>query len=144
MSEHDQVREWLALSAAGLLECAEERRVRAHTAECEACAAGLEDYAGLLAGLRALPVPQPPAHLVTRTAALVLMEADRRQGACFAAGAAILVFVLILAAGGTLRMLWGDSVALGWLLWAMLSSLFGAAAALVLTAGRRSLERRSV
>ena len=144
MSEHDQVRDWLALSAAGLLECAEERRVREHMAQCSACAAEMEEYAGLSAGLRALPAPQPPAHLVTRTTALLLMETDRRQGAYFAGGAAILVFILVFAAGATLRMLWGDSAALAWLLWATLSSLLGAAAALVLTATRRRFERRIV
>jgi len=144
MSEHETVRNWLALSAAGLLECGEERRVHEHAARCAECAAELEDYALLSAGLRALPAPQPPDHLVTRTAALLLVEADRRQASYFAAGASILVFVLALAIGQTLRMLLGDEAAFVWVIVATVSSLFGAAAALVLTAARRRFERSIV
>jgi len=140
MSEHERVREWLALSAAGMLECGEERRVRDHAAQCVACRAELDEYADLSAGLRTLPAPQPPSHLVAQTAALVALEADRRQGSYFAAGSAILVFILIVAGGETLRMLMGDAAALAWLLWATLSSLCGAAAALVLR-GRRRFQR---
>jgi anti-sigma factor RsiW len=144
MSEHETVRNWLALSAAGLLECGEERRVLEHTAGCAECAAELEEYAGLSAGLRELPAPHPPAQLVARTAALMLMEADRRQGSYLAAGAAILVFVLVAALGQTLRMMLGDQAAYVWILCAVVSSLLGAAAALVLTASRRRCERRIV
>ena len=39
MSEHETVRDWLALSAAGLLEPGEERRVHEHAAACAECAA---------------------------------------------------------------------------------------------------------
>ena len=144
MSEHETVRSWLALSAAGLLECGEERQVREHASQCEECAAELEEYAGLSAGLRALPAPPPPPHLVVRTAALMLMEADRRQGSYLAGGAAILVFVLVLSLGQTLRMTLGDQAAFVWMLGAGVSSLFGAAAALVLTAARRRLQRSIV
>ena len=148
MSEHDTVRSWLTLSAAGLLEPGEERRVHEHAAACAECAAELEDYATLSAGMRALPAPQPPDHLVTRTAALLLVEADRRQGSYFAAGAAILAFVLVLALGQTLRIILGnqlgDQAAVVWMIAATVSSLFGAAAALVLTASRRHSERSIV
>lgn len=144
MSEHETVRTWLALSAAGLLEAGEERQVRAHAAVCADCATELEEYAGLSAGMRSLPAPVPPAHLVSRTAALLLMEADRRQGSYLAGGAAILVFVLALAVGQTLRMILGDQAAYVWMIGATLSSLFGAAAALVLAAARRRSERSIV
>ncbi|MEO8368065.1 MAG: hypothetical protein ABI806_02540 [Candidatus Solibacter sp.] len=148
MSEHETVRSWLALSAAGLLEPAEERRVHEHAVTCPQCSAELEDYAGLSAEMRALPAPQPPDHLVTRTAALLLVEADRRQGSYFAVGAAVLVFVLVLAMGQTLRVILGDELgdqaAFVWLLGATVSSLFGTTAALVLTAARRRTERSIV
>lgn len=149
MSEHDTVRNWLALSAAGLLEASEERQLREHAAQCAECAAELEQYAALSAEMRALPVPNPPAGLVTRTATLMLIEADRRQGSLLAGGAAILVFVMVLTLAETLRITvgdrlgdgWGDRAAMVWMLYATLSSLFGAAAALVLTAARRRFER---
>ena len=70
MSDHESVRELLALSAAGLLDPGEERLVREHVRQCAACAAELDDYAALSAGLSALPAPQPPADLVSRTTAL--------------------------------------------------------------------------
>ena len=47
----------LALSAAGLLEAAEERQVREHARECTACAASLESFGDLAMGLRQLPAP---------------------------------------------------------------------------------------
>jgi hypothetical protein len=144
MSEHETVRGWLALSTAGLLECSEERRVHEHAAGCAECAAELEEYAALSAGVCALPAPIPPAHLVTRTAALLLVDADRRQGSYFAGGAAVLMFVLILAMGQSLRLMLGDSAAYVWMVGAVASSLFGAAAALVLTVTRRRPERSIV
>ena len=67
MSDHESVRELLALSAAGLLDPDEERLVREHARQCAACAAELDAYATLSAGLSALPSPQPPADLVRRT-----------------------------------------------------------------------------
>ncbi len=70
MSDHEQVRQLLALSAAGLLDAGEERLVRDHIRQCTACSAELEEFAALSAGLSALPVPQPSADLVRRTAAL--------------------------------------------------------------------------
>lgn len=144
MSEHETVRNWLALSAAGLLEGGEERRVREHAAACAACAAELEEYAGLSAGLRALPPPRPPDYLVARTAALLLIEADRRQGSWLAGATAILAFVLALALGQALRMTLGDRAAWVWMTCATVSSVLGAAAALVLTASRRRGERSIV
>jgi len=102
MTEHESVRQLLALSAAGLLDAGEERLVREHVGQCAQCAANLDDYLALSAGLSELPAPHPSADLVSRTAMLLAAEADRRQGAVFAAVASIfaLVFVLLLAAYG--------------------------------------------
>jgi predicted anti-sigma-YlaC factor YlaD len=143
MSDHESVRQLLALGAAGLLDAAEERLVREHAHECAACAAELDEFASLSAGLSALPAPQPPAYLLARTTMLLAAEADRRQGAAFAAAAAIFALVFVLLVGQTLRMVAGDTAALAWLLWAVVSSVFGAASALVL-APRRRLERSIV
>jgi predicted anti-sigma-YlaC factor YlaD len=143
MSDHESARQLLALSAAGLLAAGEERLVREHARQCARCAAKLDDYAALSAGLAALPAPHPPAYLLARTTMLVAAELDRRQGAAFAGAAAIFALVFVLLIGQTLRMVAGDTAALAWLLWAVVSSVFGAASALLL-APRRRLERSNI
>jgi predicted anti-sigma-YlaC factor YlaD len=143
MSDHESVRHLLALSAAGLLEAGEERLVREHVRECARCAAKLDDYATLSAGLSALPCPLPLPDLLRRTNTLVAAELDRRQGAAFAGGAAIFALVFVLLIGLALRIVAGDTAALVWLAWALVSSVSGAASALVL-ASRRRLERSIV
>ena len=74
MSEHGEIRELLSLAAAGDLDVAEERRVQAHVAGCEACAAELERWRGVVGDLRRLPTPQPSPGLVARVR--VLAEAE--------------------------------------------------------------------
>ena len=143
MSDHEHVRQLLALSAAGLLDAGEERLVREHARQCTACAAELEEFAALSAGLSALPAPQPPADLVQRTAALLTAEADRRQGAIFAGAAGIFACACVLLIAQILRMLAGDTAALVWLVWVGISSVLGTASAMLL-ASRRRLERRFV
>jgi anti-sigma factor RsiW len=143
MRDHESVRQLLALGAAGLLDAGEERLLREHTRLCAACAAELDEYAALTAGLAALPAPLPPANLGARTAALMAAEADRRQGAVLAGGAAIFALVFVSLIGLALRVMAGDSAALAWLAWALVSSLLGAASAAVL-ASRRHFERRIV
>jgi anti-sigma factor RsiW len=143
MSDHESVRALLALSAAGLLDPDEERLVREHACQCVECAAELEAYASLSAGLSSMPAPQPPAYLVSRTTALVAAEADRRQGAVFAGGAAVFACVFVLLVGQMLRTMVSEDAALVWLVWASISSVLGAACALVL-ASRRRLERSIV
>lgn len=143
MSSHESVRQLLALSAAGLLDAAEERSVREHARQCARCAAKLEDYAALATALCALPCPLPLPDLLRRTSALVAAEVDRRQGTALAGASAVFTFAFVLLVGHTLRVLAGDSAALAWLGWAALTSVFGAASALVLGA-RRRLERSTV
>ena len=143
MSDHEQVRQLLALSAAGLLDAGEERLVREHARQCPACAAELEAFAALSAGLSALPVPHPPADLVRRTSALLAAESDRREGAIFAGAAAIFACVCVLLTAQILRMLAGDSAVLLWFVWVGISSVLGTASALLL-ASRRRFERRFV
>jgi anti-sigma factor RsiW len=143
MSDHEQVSQLLALSAAGMLDAGEERLVRQHARQCTACAAELEEFAALSAELSALPVPQAPADLVLRTSALMAAEADRREGSIFAGAAAIFACVCVLLTAQILRMLVGDSAVLLWLVWVGISSVLGTASAMLL-ASRRRLERRIV
>jgi predicted anti-sigma-YlaC factor YlaD len=143
MNDHERVRQLLALSAAGLLDAGEERLVREHARQCAACAAKLDDYATLAARLSALPCPLPLPDLLRRTNALVAAEVDRRQGAALAGATAVFACVFVLLTGQALRTLAGDSAALAWLGWALISSVLGAASAVVL-ASRRRLERSIV
>jgi predicted anti-sigma-YlaC factor YlaD len=143
MSDHESVRQLLALSAAGLLDAGEERLVREHAHECAACAAELDEFTALSAGLRALPMPQPPAYLLARTSALVAAERDRHQGAVLAAASAAFACIFVVLMGQTLRVLVGNSAALAWFLGASVTSVLGAASALVL-ASRRRIERSIV
>ena len=96
MTAHESLQEMLALSAAGLLEPAEERQVREHIRECRECAQRLDEFADLSAALRGLPVPSAPPDLAVRTQALLAESADRRQAALFAAGSAVLAWSLSL------------------------------------------------
>jgi anti-sigma factor RsiW len=143
MSGHESVRQLLALSAAGLLDAGQERLVREHVGQCARCAAKLADYAALSEGLSALPCPLPLADLLRRTNSAVAAEVDRRQGAVFAGVASIFALVFVLLIGLTLRIVAGDTAALVWLIWAVITSILGVASALVL-ASRRRLERSIV
>lgn len=82
MSEHESIRELLALAAAGVLSTEEERRVRNHASACEQCAADLQAWGRLSQALERMPVPQGPPGLAERTCSRVLDElaaaAERR------------------------------------------------------------------
>lgn len=81
MTEHDAIRELLALAAADALEEKERRRVEAHLPGCAECSAELDRFRALSHGLRRLPTPQAPAMLVERTRQqiqLQLAAADER------------------------------------------------------------------
>lgn len=58
---HEDIRDLMALSAAGLLDAAGERRVLEHARECPECAARLEEIGALARGLRSfLRCGRPP------------------------------------------------------------------------------------
>jgi anti-sigma factor RsiW len=82
MSEHDKIRELLALSATDALTRAEEERVASHLRSCADCAAELDGWRSIAASLRRLPTPQPSAQLVQVTMARAeakLAEQDEHQ-----------------------------------------------------------------
>jgi len=143
MSDHAAIQALLSLSAAGLLDAAQERQVRTHAQECAACAADLDVYGALAGGLRTLPAPQTPPWLVARTAALLAAETDRRHGARLAAACSVFALAFVLLAAITLYVLVGANAAIGWLLWGGITSVGGAVSALVLNSQRR-LERNSL
>ena len=69
MSEHDKIRELLALAAADALTSAEEKQVAEHLGCCIACSNELEAWRQIASELRGLPMPQPSSWLVQATLA---------------------------------------------------------------------------
>lgn len=69
MTDHNKIREWLALAAADALDAKESEQVMQHARDCAECSAELEQWQLLSRGLRQLPTPQPSANLVQRTCA---------------------------------------------------------------------------
>ena len=145
MTTHETIRQLLALSAAGLLDAADERRVREHVRECAQCAAALDDLAAVSADLSRLPAPIAPPDLLARTEARVAAElaaqAGLRQGALLAVGAGLFAWMATLATWGLYRFFAGSA---GWLAWLVLTTVpayLTAGAVAVMFASRRRLER---
>lgn len=69
MSEHEKIRQLLALAAAGALTRTEEEQVAAHLRQCTDCASELDTWRSIAADLCRLPTPQPSAQLVRTTLA---------------------------------------------------------------------------
>lgn len=69
MSEHDKIRELLALAAAGALTRTEEEQVAAHLRRCADCANELDAWRSIAVDICRLPTPQPSTQLVRITLA---------------------------------------------------------------------------
>ena len=69
VTEHNKIREMLALAAADALEPNESELVMQHVRTCPQCSAEMEQWQLLSRGLRQLPTPQPSPDLVQRTCA---------------------------------------------------------------------------
>jgi len=69
MSEHDKIRELLALAAADALTHAEEEQVAEHVRSCTACSTELGAWRPIASELRRVPTPQPSPWLVQATLA---------------------------------------------------------------------------
>lgn len=69
MTEHEKIRDLLALAAAGALTRAEEQQVAAHMRSCTACSNELDEWRSLAADLQCLPTPQPSPRLLQTTLA---------------------------------------------------------------------------
>jgi anti-sigma factor RsiW len=106
MSEHDSVREMLALAVADALSSEDLRRIEQHAQGCDLCRQDLEMWARYAQGLRKLPQPTVPEGLVQRTQARLLRDAAGRRDRHKRE-----LFLLALAVFGWL---------LGWSLWCLL------------------------
>jgi anti-sigma factor RsiW len=155
MNEHDKVRELLPLAAAGTLDASEEARLAAHMRICPDCAAGLERWQQLGAGLRRIPTPQAPSALVSRTIALaqtrMAQESDRRSERRIVTLVLIFSWIFVAISWPLAQLLahgWQSLVGFGfergWENFAVFTALcwLAGGAAAVLLALRRSRERR--
>ena len=153
MTEHESVRELLALAASGVLDAEELRRVEQHVRTCEACRAGLDVWAGYTQGLRKLPQPPAPEGLLERTRARIVQEHDaasekRRHEVYLAALAAFgwmasfaLWFIVRGFAGDTLIVL-GANLGSGWTWFTVSAGLsWATAGTAILVLGRRQIRR---
>lgn len=70
MTDHQKIRDLLALAAADALEPNEDRLVSEHLRSCADCATQLEEWRLLAGGLRRLPTPQPRGVVVERARAM--------------------------------------------------------------------------
>jgi anti-sigma factor RsiW len=156
MSEHDLVRELLALAAAGALDEADQLRVERHVRGCENCRAEAGSWGAYSRGLRALPQPGIPEGLMQRTRAHVLQERaamnERRWDDLVLAALALFAWTFSLSAWLLVRIFTGGALFilgtnfLRFATWSMVSTVLMwitvAAAAVVL--GRRRREWRRV
>jgi predicted anti-sigma-YlaC factor YlaD len=94
-SEHDEIRELLALAAAGALEAEEQGRVDRHVQVCPECATEAEDWEILARGLRRLPTPQPSLGVVERTR--MRAEARMAEEAEYRWQRGVLIFLTVFA-----------------------------------------------
>ncbi|MFZ0211218.1 MAG: zf-HC2 domain-containing protein [Candidatus Acidiferrales bacterium] len=155
MSEHDQIRELLALAAAGALDASEESRLSAHLRSCPDCASELSSWQEMGAALRRLPTPQAPAVLIARTIsaaqARLTEESQRRSERKLIAFVVVFSWVFVALSWPLAQFLakgWTSLVGLGfeqgWENFAVFTALCwtGGAVAAVALAKRRQQERR--
>ena len=95
MSEHDKVRELLALAAAGALSPAEEKQVAEHLRSCVSCSNQLDAWQPIVTELRRLPTPQPSPWLMQAT--LARAEAKLAEQAEHDWNRRVVIFVVAFA-----------------------------------------------
>ncbi len=95
MSEHDKIRELLALAAAGALTAAEEKQVAEHVRSCVSCSNEFDAWRPIAAELRRLPAPQPSSWLAQAT--LARAEAKLTEQAEHDWNRRVMIFVLSFA-----------------------------------------------
>jgi len=95
MSEHDKIRELLALAAGGALTTAEEKQVEEHVRSCVACANELEAWRSIATDLCQLPATQPSSRLVQAT--LARAEAKLAEQAEHDWNRGVMIFVVAFA-----------------------------------------------
>ena len=114
MSEHDKIRELLALAAADALTSAQEKQVAEHVRSCIACSNELGAWRPIANELRRLPTPQPSSWLVQAT--LARAEAKLTEQAEHDWSRRVMIFVVAFA--------WLLTIA-SWVVFHVVSGRFG-------------------
>jgi hypothetical protein len=155
MTDHDKIRELLALAAADGLDANESEQVMLHARTCAECSAELEQWQLLARGLRQLPTPQPSPDLVQRACARAEARfVDEREHVwnrrvmislvAFAWALTLVSWPLVRLVSGGLLSLFDPRLNQSWLGFAGFTSivwLTGGAAAILLSVHQRR-ERR--
>src|SRR5262245_59417631 len=76
MNTHEQIRTLLPLASSGSLSPEDMHFVEQHVRVCDGCRRELDSWGAIAMGLRHLPQPAVPAHLIARTQARILREHD--------------------------------------------------------------------
>jgi anti-sigma factor RsiW len=153
--EHAEIRGQLPLLVAGALDADAEARMARHLATCPDCAAELERWQMISAGLHRLPTPQPSAALFERTCATVATQlaaqAEHRQNRIVLVLLIFFSWAVTLAGWPVFRFATGGLFSVleirfrqMWLLFALFSALtwLAGGTAAVLLSVRRQQERR--
>jgi anti-sigma factor RsiW len=153
--EHVEVREQLPLFVAGALDADAEARIVRHAASCPTCAAEIERWQLISAGLRRLPTPQPSLALFERTraaaAAQLAVRAEQRRGRMVLIPLIVFSWAVTVAGWPIFRFATGGLLSLldirfrqVWLLFAVFSALtwLAGGSAAVLLSVRRQHDRR--
>jgi len=155
LDSHGQIRELLALAAAGALGPEEDLLVARHLESCDECSAELERWRVLTGGLRRLPTPQPRAAVVERALAQaetrLAEEIEHRWNRAVIVFLVLYAWILTVVSWPVFRLITGGlltrfepGVNHPWLLFAVFTILVwatGGVAAVVL-ARHRQQERR--
>lgn len=79
MSNHDKIRDLLALAAAGALSRSEEEEVAAHLRSCTMCSSEMDAFRSIVGDLRRLATPQPSPRLLQLTLARAEAQLAERE-----------------------------------------------------------------
>lgn len=155
MSEHEKIRELLALAAAEAVGASEEARINEHLRLCAECSARFGLWQEIQSELRRIPTPQAPASLVQRTIAsaqnALLEESDRRSEHRTIAVALVFSWLFVAVSWPLAQFLghgWmalvGSGFKKGWENFAVFTALcwLAGAAAAIMLAARKQRERR--
>ena len=111
MSDHEKIRERLALSAADALTRAEQEQVMNHIRTCTDCSAEIDSWRLLAAGIRRLPTPQPRPVIVERARAQAAMrlaeEAEHRSHRIVMMGVILFAWAMTLISWPVVRLVSG-------------------------------------
>jgi predicted anti-sigma-YlaC factor YlaD len=111
MSDHEKIRELLALSAADALTREEEEQVMNHIRACAGCSAELDNWRLLATGMRRLPTPQPRPLIVERARAQAAVrfaeEAEHRWHRIVMMGVILFAWALTLISWPVVRFVTG-------------------------------------